>query len=371
MNLQHVFALLLLSALLFASFIELPGEEWAIGLFETGKEFLLIAQEDENKQILLMHLDRSLKLSKLDRVANAKPDRINDALFLEKKNLFVLAGHSLDNLRRRSIYICLIDIHGELLKEQTIAFSGAESWAESIAFSNGSLFLAGGYNTLKRGWFDALLLRLSLNLTLEWRKTTGGLSDDWFNRVKLIDSHLLCLGSTESRGQGASDILIVLYDLKGKKIWERTFGGADWDKAVDCIEFKDRFFILGWTYSHTFHCSGLLIELRRDGKLVKERLIDLNSDFSPSGIVALKNHLLVYGAVWNDQTRFDPIFILLDEHGQVQKIHTLPWPNDQTVRGVLLEDGQIIFYGESGNEITNEDVYVHALSIESLLSSKE
>ncbi len=357
--------------MLLANFIELPGEEWAVGLFKTEKEFLLIAQEDRSKQILLMHLDRSFKLSKLDRIASAKPDRINDALFLEGKNVFVLAGHSLDNLRRRSIYICLISVHGELLKEQTITFSGAESWAESIAFSNGSLFLAGGYNTLKRGWFDALLLRLSLNFALTWRKTTGGLSDDWFSRVKLVDSHLLCLGSTESRGRGAADMLIVLYDLKGKKIWEKTFGGSDWDRAVDCVVFKDKFFILGLTYSHTFHSSGLLIELRRDGKFIKERLIDLNSDFSPSGIVALKNHLLVYGAVWNDQTRFDPIFILLDERGEVQKIHTVPWPNDQTVRGVLLEDGQIIFYGESGNEITNEDVYVHALSIDSLLPSKE
>lgn len=360
--------MLFLPIVLLATCIELPGEERSVGLFAVGKELLLIAQENETKQILLVHLDDSFKPSKLERIANVKPAKINDAVFLEKKNLIALVGHSLDELRRRAVYICLFDIQGRLLKEQTLAFPGTESWAESTTFNNNSFFLAGGYNTLKKGWFDALLLKLNSNLELVWRRTIGGLSDDWFHRVKLVGAHLLCVGSTESKGRGKADMLIALYDQRGKKIWEKVFGRSNWDKAIDCVEFENKLFILGWTNSYTSHRSGLLIKMSHDGKFIEERLIDLGSDFSPFGICAFGNHLLIYGAVWNDRTRFDPVLILLD--GSEEKIHTFHWPNDQTVKGVLVWNEYVVFYGESENEITGEDIYVHTFSIGSLSSPK-
>jgi len=357
--------LLLLPVVLIGSSIPLVNQEHCVGLFMTDRGPLLIAQEDDSKEILLMFLNETFEPLRIVRLAHVRPDRINDATMFDDK--LILVGYSSSRPSQRSIYVCVIDLDGKVLKQKLLNFSGAATWAEALLLDEEGIYLAGGYNTLKKSWFDAFLLRLDWNFEVVWSRTTGGLSDDWFHRVKFIDSRLLCVGSTESKTKGKADVLIVLYDKKGRKIFETSFGGPDWDKAVDALEFNNRIFVLGWTNSYTPHRSGLLLEMSLGGRIIKEHLLDLGSDFSPAGIVAIENRLLVYGVVWNRETRFDPVMLVIDKDASLHNKNIIPLPNDQTVRGVVLWAGQILIYGESDNPVTGKDVYVLEFDIESIL----
>ncbi|WP_448535811.1 hypothetical protein [Pseudothermotoga sp.] len=356
---------LLLPAVLIGSSIPLVNQERSIGLFMIDGGPLLIAQEDDGKEILLIFLSETFESSRIVRLAHVRPDRINDVALFGGK--LILVGHSSSRPNQRSIYVCLIDLDGNVLKQKLLNFPGAETWAEGLLLHEEGIYLAGGYNTLKRGWFDAFLLKLDWNFEVVWSRTTGGLSDDWFHRARPVGSRLLCVGSTESKSKGKADMLIVLYDENGRKIFETSFGGTDWDKAVDALQFKDRIFVLGWTNSYTPHRSGLLLEMSLGGKLIKENLLDLGSDFSPSGLLAIGDWIIVYGVVWNRETRFDPILLVIDKDGNLRNKKIFPLPNDQTVRGVVLWDGQILIHGESDNPFTGKDVYVLALDVESIL----
>ncbi|WP_448516780.1 hypothetical protein [Pseudothermotoga sp.] len=356
---------LLLPAVLIGSSIPFPSQERSIGLFMTDEGPLLVAQQEDSKEILLMFLNDSFEFSRIVRSVGVRPDRINDAALFGGK--LILVGHSSIRPNQTSIYVCLIDLDGKVLKQKLLNFPGAETWAEGLLLDEEGIYLAGGYNTLKKGWFDAFLLKLNWDFEVVWSRTTGGLSDDWFHRVRPVGSRLLCVGSTESKSKGKADMLVVLYDKNGRKIFEKTFGGPDWDKALDALQFKDRIFVLGWTNSRTPYRSGLLLEMSLGGKIIKEHLIDLGSDFSPSGLLAIEDRIIVYGVVWNRETRFDPVMLVINRDGSLHVKNVVPLPNDQTVRGVMLWDGQILIYGESDNPITGKDVYVLAFDIESIL----
>lgn len=357
--------LLLLPAVLVGSSIPLVNQERSIGLFMIDGGPLLIAQEDDGKEILLIFLSETFEPSRIVRLAHVRPDRINDVALFDDE--LILVGHSSIRPNQRSVYVCLIDLDGNVLKQKLLNFPGAETWAEALVLDKEGIYLAGGYNTLKKGWFDAFLLKLDWNFEVVWSRTTGGLSDDWFHRVKRVDSQLLCVGSTESKTKGKADMLIVLYDENGRKIFETSFGGTDWDKAIDALEFNDRIFVLGWTNSHTPYRSGLLLEMSLGGKLIKEHLLDLGSDFSPSGLLAIEDWIIVYGVVWNRETRFDPVMLAINRDGSLHNKNIVPLSNDQTVRGVVLWAGQILIHGESDNPITGKDVFVLSLEIESVL----
>ncbi|KAF2957895.1 hypothetical protein AS159_05730 [Thermotoga sp. Ku-13t] len=60
------------------------------------------------------------------------------------------------------------------------------------------------------------------------------------------------------------------------------------------------------------------------------------------------------------------MILVLDENGVLQDTRTIPLPNDQSVRGLLLWNKQILLYGESDNPITGKDIYVIAFEAGSL-----
>ncbi|KAF2957894.1 hypothetical protein AS159_05725 [Thermotoga sp. Ku-13t] len=287
--------LLFLPVVLLATSITLPGQERAIALFKNEGGFLLLAQEDLSREIFLMLLDESLKVVEIRRVNSVKPERINDAALVEEG--LIVVGYSLRGPYHRSVYLCWLDADGKLLRQRTLDFPGAEAWAETLVHERDAFYVAGGYNTLMKSWFDALLVRLDRNFDVVWHRTIGGLSDDWFHRVRFMDSNLLCIGSTESRGKGKGDMLICMFDREGRKIFERTFGERDWDKAIDAVEFDGKIYMLGWTTSYAPYRCGMLLQLSSRGKILNQQLLDLGSDFSPSGLIVAEDHLIVYGTL--------------------------------------------------------------------------
>lgn len=356
---------MLIPTVLIATSIPLVGEQRAVGLFVLEDNLLFVAQEEETRHVLLIFLNDSLELSKIERIA-VQPDKINDAAIVGER--LILAGHSSPMPRHSSIYVCSLQLDGKILKQELLHFSGAMAWAEALVCDTEAIFLVGGYNTLKKAWFDALLVRLDWNLRIVWSKTSGGLSDDWFHNVKFVDSQLLCVGASESKTKGKADAMVLLYDRNGRKLFERTVGGPDWDKAIDAVESKDRLYVLAWTNSYTPHRSGLLIEMTRSGKLIDQHLLDLGSDFSPSCLFAVDDGLLVCGTVWNNETRFDPTILFLDENKKlVQKI-VVALPNDQSIRGVVRHGEKIFLYGESDNPITGKDPFLLAFDLALFLS---
>ena len=80
----------------------------------------------------------------------------------------------------------------------------------------------------------ALLVLLSLSganaQDLVWRYHYGGPDCDWAQSiVETPDRGFIVTGITQSFGQGGADLWLIKIDRNGYLIWDKAYGGADWD----------------------------------------------------------------------------------------------------------------------------------------------
>ena len=80
----------------------------------------------------------------------------------------------------------------------------------------------------------ALVFLLSLSgadaQDLVWRHHYGGGDGDWSESiVETPDSGFIVVGTTESFGMGGADLWLFKIDRNGTLIWDKAYGGAEWD----------------------------------------------------------------------------------------------------------------------------------------------
>ena len=105
--------------------------------------------------------------------------------------------------------------------------------------------------------------------TSTWQKTFGGSSDDdAYAITPTKDRGFIVAGYTESFGNGKRDAYLIKIDKDGNKIWQKTFGGSDYDEAEAITPTKDGGFIVaGYTESFGNGKEDVyLIKIDKNGK---------------------------------------------------------------------------------------------------------
>lgn len=148
-------------------------------------------------------------------------------------------------------------------------YGGQETdWGESVAITNDSSYAIGGYtNSFGAGGFDFYLVRADKDGTPLWEKTYGG--SDWdkaHSIIQLADSGFVLVGETYSYGNGNADIYIVRTDKFGDTLWTRTYGGPQDDLGNAVILDGDSLVIAGGTESFGNGMSdGIILKYHING----------------------------------------------------------------------------------------------------------
>ena len=84
-----------------------------------------------------------------------------------------------------------------------------------------------------------------------WNRTYGGVFDDSAGSlIEVSAGGFICVGRTNSWGNGMTDAWLVRLDADGNLLWNRTYGGPDHDSGRSVIECSDGgFAFVGTTYS--------------------------------------------------------------------------------------------------------------------------
>ncbi|MFH1005457.1 MAG: T9SS type A sorting domain-containing protein [Bacteroidota bacterium] len=117
--------------------------------------------------------------------------------------------------------------------------------------SDGGFIIAGTTNFYGSGNTAIYLIKVDSNCTHQWSKAIGGIGIEWgFSVKQTFDKGFVVAGYTNSFGYGGYDMYLVKTDSAGNILWEKTYGGTNWDFAYCVQQTSDSGFVLcGSTFS--------------------------------------------------------------------------------------------------------------------------
>ncbi len=136
--------------------------------------------------------------------------------------------------------------------------------------------LVGSTSSYGYGGLDAFVMLIDSMGQKKWEKNFGGVLTDVAKSVIVnpTDSGFVFTGYTNSIGNGGYDVYVVRTDKNGNIIWQRTYGGFDWDFGNNVILSQDgELLICGHSYSNSYGKSdGLLLKLKiQNGDLIWQK----------------------------------------------------------------------------------------------------
>jgi hypothetical protein len=102
-------------------------------------------------------------------------------------------------------------------------------------------YVTGGYTRSQgQGFASVHIIKTDKYGEMQWESILGGNNVDIaYGIAALSDGGYVAVGSTNSFGAGQEDVYVVKVDDKGKKMWEKTFGGTGSDVGWDIRETSD------------------------------------------------------------------------------------------------------------------------------------
>lgn len=235
--------------------------------------------------------------------------------------------------------------------------------------------IAGSTSSSGNGGVDAQLLLIDSMGQLKWAKTYGGVLSDVAKSVVVnpVDSGFIFAGHTSSFGNGGYDVYVVRTDKNGNVIWQKSFGGIDWDFGKDIVFAPDgNLVICGNSYSTSYGKSdAYLIKVNTsNGNLMWTKHYGGNEDddFRSLKITGDNNNIILTGQTnsYNDALG-DIYFFKTDMNGDSVSHRSYGLKNKIDYGNEILDEsvlgGYIIGGGTESYSSGKKDAFIFKISL--------
>lgn len=80
---------------------------------------------------------------------------------------------------------------------------------------------------------------------MQWKKNYGGPENCWYKEVvETNDGSLYAIGSSQNNSNGSFDITLTKFNSAGDSLWNRNYGGAQYDYGKSLIISNDNYLYL-------------------------------------------------------------------------------------------------------------------------------
>lgn len=186
------------------------------------------------------------------------------------------------------IYLIKIDENGNEIWRKTVGGNEHDFGYSITHAEQDGYYLLGSTQSLGNGNFDMMLAKTDDSGDVLWQKTYGGVEyDQGISMARNMNNELFLLGTTKSFGtQNSSDIYLLKTDTTGEEIWSLTIGGDNIDQGYKVIATPDSgCAILGETKSFGNGMSDLLFTKVNKNGFIEYFISNIDSPYVGKSVV--------------------------------------------------------------------------------------
>jgi uncharacterized delta-60 repeat protein len=276
---------------------------------------------------------------------------------------FIVAGWTESyGAGRYDVYLLRTDSNGDSLWTR---FYGGTDWdcGTSVVQTTDGGFIATGYTDSGPGGRDVWVLRTDANGDTLWTRTYGGPYRDYgWSIIQLPDGGFIIAGDREWPGH--CDVYLIRTDAYGDSLWTKTFGGNFDDAAHSIKQVSDGGFIIAGRYSYrTYNSDVCLIRIDCDGDILWQRTYGGEDwDYANSVIQIHDGGYVVVGATFSFASGDAADVYVVRTDSQGDSLWTTTFgeePPDGAYDVVETQDGGYLVIGNTGSYGSGgRDVYV-------------
>jgi hypothetical protein len=180
---------------------------------------------------------------------------------------YIISGHAqyLGPDNDEDVFLVKTDSNGDTEWQKFYGGSAYEIGYWTQQTSDGGYVVVGYTTTFGAGNEDVYLVKTDASGTVEWTKTYGGTgTDSAYSVQQTPDNGYIMAGVTDSSGAGNYDVYVIRTDEAGEVLWDRTYGGANFDKGYSVQSLSDGTFIVSGTTRSFGDSSGDVYLLKLD-----------------------------------------------------------------------------------------------------------
>ncbi len=174
---------------------------------------------------------------------------------------YLIAGSVYSQNEGYNALAMLIDDSGNIVWEQSYGGAGSERVLEVIKLSKGGYALTGRTTTDSYGETDVYLLRIDDAGCPIFERHYGGANyDNGYGIAESQNGGFVIVGYTKSYGAGDFDIYIIRTDWNGDTLWTAVYGGPYYEIGCCIIELgPSSYLIVGSTESFGAGCEDVYL----------------------------------------------------------------------------------------------------------------
>lgn len=268
--------------------------------------------------------EKSFGFSGSDQAYTIKETRDNGFLLGGSLDVSASGGQGNSSKSKHAggdFWLIKIDENGNKLWSRFYGGLFTDSLFDIEETDNGDYILVGSSDSADTdvssniGSYDFWILKVDKNGTKIWDKNFGGTqADEAFSIVKANNNQFLIVGNSRSSNVnvseniGSSDVWLIKIDADGNLIWEKNFGGSNFEIANKIIKNnQNNYTIVGSSRSADFDVSKnkgnkdiWLLNINENGKIYWEKSIGGSElDEANSVIETKNNNLIIVGETWS------------------------------------------------------------------------
>lgn len=219
------------------------------------------------------------------------------------------------------------DVNNTLEFTKVFGGTGNDYGVKTLQKTDGKYILAGYTNSKGAGGYDFWVMQLSLDGTVEWEQTYGGVNDE-----KLID--LVCEGNTclavgnKALSTDNSDAYAVKFSsIDGSLIWEQTYGAEENDSLNTALSIGEYYgYILAGSTSSkgAGGQDGWVIKIDSSGTLVWDKTYGTYQTDNLKTIIADNYSYTLAGSSYSYPSQnYELWFLNINTLGDIVREHSI------------------------------------------------